>query len=370
MSEDGGVTWRNSGVSQSQGLVLSADSAGAVYLGTSFDGAFALRNDKWRRLAASKLNRCPCQGGHGLYVDPSDHNHVFFTTNDGGLLVTDDGGHSWQDGGINGFVARASRAVAFDPQEPRRVYASSVAGGLFVSGDHGKHWERRRFGTSTNYTTGISVDSIDHSVYVATLENLGIPGNGIWKSTDFGETFTRIDRAPQAPAGEFLGLSGRGIAVDPNQHRTVYFADRFTGIWRSRNAGASWSNVDERGVLNITVDPTDSRIVYAAANDALGVLKSIDGGASFSLKSTGLPETLTARAGSVLVNPRNPNVLHVATEGDGIFESIDGAESWYPLNKGLPDLIVFGLAMDPLFPNILYASTNSSVYKFSTAAKD
>ena len=365
VSEDGGVTWFETGVSQSQGLVLSVDGAGSVYVGTSSDGAFVLRHDQWRRLAANNLNRCNCQAGHGLYVDPSNHNHVFFTTNDGGLLVTDDGGRSWQDGGIHGYVARASRAVAFDPQEPWRVYASSVAGGLFKSEDQGKHWQRRSFGTSTNYTTGISVDPVDHSVYVATLENLGIKVNGIWKSTDFGETFSRIDRAAGAPPGTFLNLSGRGITVDPNRHRTVYFADRSTGVWRSRNAGASWANVDARGAMSITVDPTNSDIVYAAANGGVGVLKSIDGGTSFTIKSVGLPESTTARTGSVLVNPKDPDVLYVGTEGEGVFKSTDGAESWHPFNRGLDDQTVFGLAMDPLFPNVLYASTNTSVHKFS-----
>lgn len=194
VSEDGGATWTNTGVSQSQGLILSVDSAGSVYLGTNFDGAFVLPADDqkaaWARLAWDQLRTCACQLGHGLAIDPSDHNHIFFTTNDGGLLVTADGGLTWQDGGVNGFVARASRAVAFDPQQPQRVYASSIAGGLFKSQDGGKHWQRRRFGSRTNYTTGISVDPVDHSVYVATFTNLGINTNGIWKSTDFGETFT------------------------------------------------------------------------------------------------------------------------------------------------------------------------------------
>ena len=368
VSADGGVTWTDTGVSRSQGLVISSDSAGGVFLGTTFDGAFMLRNHTWQPLATQQLHHCACQMGHGLYIDPSDHNHVFFTTNDGGLLVTEDGGRTWQDGGIHGFVARASRGVAFDPQEPWRVYASSVAGGLFKSEDRGKHWTRRRFGTSTTYMTGISVDPVDHSVYVATLDNLGIGINGIWKSTDFGETFSRIDRAPHAPPGKFLDLVGRGITVDPLHHRTVYFADRYTGIWRSQDAGASWINVDPRGTMSITVDPTDSNIVYGAAADGVGVLKSINGGASFAVKSAGIPEDMTARSGSVLVNPKKPQVLRVAIEGDGIFESTNSGESWHPLNNGLADLLVFGLAMDPLFPNILYASTNSSVYKFSTAA--
>jgi hypothetical protein len=98
------------------------------------------------------------------------------------------------------------------------------------------------------------------------------------------------------------------------------------------------------------------------------VLKSTNGGTSFSPKSIGLPEdTQTSRTGSVQVDPNRPNVLYVGTEGAGVFQSIDGAETWFPINSGLDDPNVFGLAMDPSSPNILYASTSSSVYKISTA---
>ena len=138
--------------------------------------------------------------------------------------------------------------------------------------DHGRHWRRRRFGWSTNYTTGVSVDPFDHSIYIATIGNLGIPTNGIWKSTDFGETFNRIDRAPNTPGDQFLDLSGRGITVDPHRHRTC--ADRTGGTWRSQDAGATWYNVDATGAFSITVDPTDSDIVYVGASNATGVLKA------------------------------------------------------------------------------------------------
>ena len=60
----------------------------------------------------------------------------------------------------------------------------------------------------------MAVDPVDHSVYVGTVPS----ADGIWKSTDFGETFTRIDRAPGAAPDEFLDLNGRGITVDPNNH--------------------------------------------------------------------------------------------------------------------------------------------------------
>jgi photosystem II stability/assembly factor-like uncharacterized protein len=370
VSDDGGVTWRNAGVPKSMALMLSVDSEGSVYAGTNFHGAFVLsahKEAKWHRLAWEQLKTCACQQGHALAVDPADPNHVFFTTNDGGILVTEDGGTTWKDGGTKGFVARAPRGVAFDPQDTRRVYAGSAGGGFFKSVDHGRHWRRRRFGWSTNYTTGVSVDPFDHSIYIATIGNLGIPTNGIWKSTDFGETFNRIDRAPNAPPDQFLDLSGRGITVDPHRHGTVYFADRTGGTWRSQDAGATWYNVDATGAFSITVDPTDSNIVYVGASDATGVLKSIDGGTSFVPKNVGLPGIQSPRTGSVQVNPENPKVIYVGTQGAGIFRSNDGGEKWHAINLGLPDLNVSGFVLAPGSPNSLYAATFSSVFKKRTA---
>ena len=204
-------------------------------------------------------------------------------------------------------------------------------------------------------------------MYVATFSNLGIETNGIWKSTDFGETFTRIDRAPHALPGEFLNLSGRGITVDPHRHRTVYMADRDTGIWRSRNAGASWYHVDSTRMVSVTVDPYDSNIVYAGAASDAGVLKSTNGGSSFTPKNNGLLGARSSRTGSIQVDLKHPNVLYVGTEDNGVFKSYDSAETWFRINAGLDDQGVFGLAMAPGTPNILYAATFSSVYKKTTS---
>jgi photosystem II stability/assembly factor-like uncharacterized protein len=374
-SVNGGRTWKNSGVSSGFGNVLSVDSAGSVYVGTNFDGAFvrSVSDSDWRRLGWNQLRRCACQNGDALAIDPGNHDRVFFTTNAGGLLVTEDGGRSWRDGGTEGLASNGPRGVAFDPQEPRRVYAGSVwGGGLFKSEDHGKHWQRRKFGPADVFVSGVAVDPVDHSVYAATLTN----GSGLWKSTDYGETFTRIDRAPGAPAGVYLGLGGRTVTVDPHNHGTVYFPDAgsVTGIWRSQDAGKSWVQVDATdNFKSISVDPTNSNIVYASAFGSGGhaVFKSIDGGRSFSPKSTGLPVGFeTADTGFLLVNPERPDVLYVGIEGGGVFKSTDAAESWLPINLGLGDLTITGLAMDPESPDTVFAATwYKSVFKTVTGGR-
>jgi photosystem II stability/assembly factor-like uncharacterized protein len=376
VSKDDGATWTNTGISDGLGLVLSAGSDGSVYAGTNFDGVFERtaptkdsddddrRVSNWRRVAWRQIGGCRCQNGHALGIDPGNHEHVFFSTNDGGLLVTHDGGRSWEDGGEKGLTARAPRGIAFDPQEPKLVYAGSLTGGgLYRSTDHGRHWERRLFGSSTIYVAGVRVDPVDHSIYVSTFRS----GDGIWKSTDFGETFTRIDRAPGALPGDFLSLSGRGITVNPQHHQTIFFAGN-SGIWRSTDAGDSWIKVDPTASLSVTVDPVEPSIVYAGT--FTGVLKSVDGGASFVSQSDGLPDEFqTARTGSVQVDPRHHQVLYVAFEGAGVFKSTDGGASWAAINTGLDDLGVFGIAMDADSPDVLYVSTNSSVYKTTSGGQ-
>ena len=91
----------------------------------------------------------------------------------------------------------------------------------------------------------------------------------LWKSTDYGDTVTRIDRAPGAPAGVYLGFSGPTVTADPHHHRTVYFPDsgNVGGLWRSLDAGNTWTEVDASdNFLSVTVDPTDSSIVYASTS--------------------------------------------------------------------------------------------------------
>ena len=374
-SLDGGRTWRNSGVSSGIGNVLSVDSAGSVYAGTNFDGAFvrSVGDSDWRRIGWNQLKRCKCQNGNALAIDPGDHDRVFFTTNGGGLLVTEDGGRSWRDGGTEGLTSDAPRGVAFDPQEPRRVYAGSFGGGgLYKSEDHGKHWQRRSLAPLDVDVFGVAVDQVDHSVYATTED-----GDGLWKSTDYGDTFTRIDRAPGAPAGVYLGLSGHTVTIDPNNHAIIYLPDdgAVMGIWRSRDAGRSWVEVDATDNFeNVTVDPTDSNIVYAGSQNFSGgpaVLKSLDGGHSFSPMGNGLPSGFGGlNTGFIVVNPKDPRVLYTGFEYVGVFKSTDAGESWFPINLGIDNLYITGLAMDPESPDTVYAATwYGSVYKTVTGGR-
>lgn len=378
-SVDGGRTWKNSEVSRGLGNALSVDSAGAVYVGTNFDGAFvrAGGDAHWRPLGRELLARCACQNGDAIAIDPANHEHVLFSTNGGGLLATDDGGRHWHDGGTGGLTSTGPRGIAFDPQDSRFVYTGSVwGGGLYRSEDGGRHWERRQFGATDIVVYGVAVDPVDHSVYATAANN----GYGVWKSTDRGRTFTRIDRAPGAPAGVYLNLTARTVTVDPHRHQVVYVPASGTprGLWRSLDGGQGWKRVDASDhFASVTVDPTDASIVYASTLGDSGhmLFKSIDGGASFVTSDVGLPVGETANTGFLQVNPQRPDVLYIGTEDGGLYKSTNGAVSWFPIHRGMGfathyDRSITGLAMDPDAPDTLYTATAyHSVYKTRTGGQ-
>ncbi len=168
----------------------------------------------------------------------------------------------------------------------------------------------------------------------------------------------------QTTGGPFLNLNGRGIGTDPGRPGVVFHAGG-TGIWRSTNAGATWTRMSTTGALTVTVDPTDSNVVYVGTLSA-GVLKSTNGGTTFSQANVGLTDLRTGRTGGVVLHRSNPQLLYVNTEGGGVFRSTDAGGSWSAVNGGLTELTVFGLAFDPADPRTLYAGTPAGVFRTVT----
>ena len=369
VSSDGGTTWTNTGIAKGIGLSLNTDTAGNVYAGTNFEGAFvkpahgsSYHPSHWLPIAWDNIRNCSCQNGHAIAIDPNDHEHVFFTTNDGGLLVSKDGGDSWSDLSVKGLGARAPRSVGFDPRNPKRIYVGGYTGnGFWRTADGGNSWKQSFFGPPNVYPTQPVVDPIDGTVYIATLSM------GVYKSIDFGASFTRIDRAPGAAPGVYLNIGGRGLEMDPHERHTLFLAARGKGTWKTIDGGASWVMVDPTFALSVTVDPSSSKVVYAAGDPSSGdpgVIKSVDGGNTFFASGNGFPGTSqAARTGAVQINPRDPNQLFVGFEGDGVYTSKDAGATWVSANTCLTNTIIEGITMDLSAPQTLYVSTFASVFK-------
>lgn len=217
----------------------------------------------------------------------------------------------------------------------------------------------------------------------------GVCNGGVWKTTDAGRTWRPIfDDQPTGSIG--------AIAVAPSAPHIVYVGsgeglhrpDLSTGngIYKSTDAGASWTHLglrDGQQIPALAVDPRDPDRVFAAVlghpygpNDERGIFRSTDGGRTFAKV---LYVDADTGGCDVDIDPENPSVVYAtlweARQGPwenaawsgtrgGIFKSTDGGTTWRKLTTGLPDeneggVVQANLAVAPGRPQRLYATVAS-----------
>ncbi len=193
--------------------------------------------------------------------------------------------------------------------------------------------------------------------------------------------------ASKLKAGTFKGLelrsvgpalmSGRiaDIAIHPGDQSTWYVAVGSGNVWKTVNAGTTWSTVfDDQGSYSIgcvTIDPNNPSTVWVGTGENVGgrhvgygdgVYKSLDGGASWTNMGLGKSEHI----GSIRVDPRDSNVVFVAAQGPlwspggdrGLYRSADGGKTGEKVLGGGEYTGVNEVALDPGNPDVLYASTH------------
>ena len=215
---------------------------------------------------------------------------------------------------------------------------------------------------------------------------------GVWKTTDAGNTWI--------PIFDDAGESGSvgAIAVAPSNPNVIYVGSGEglqrpdlavgDGIYRSEDAGKTWTHLglrDAQQITAIVVDAKDSERVYVAAeghpygpNAERGVFRSVDGGKSFEKV---LYKDENTGAAELVMDPANPQILYAALwaarvapwevrsgasidiRGSGLYKSVDGGTTWKPITKGLPGgeekLGRIGLAIAWSDPQRLYASVEA-----------
>lgn len=180
------------------------------------------------------------------------------------------------------------------------------------------------------------------------------------------------------PSSSNGGYSGLGrincMAFHPTDANTFWVGTPAGGLWKTTNGGTDWTtstdNLPVLGVSDIVVHPTNPNILYIATGDgdlgnlsgltggadgdtkSIGILKSIDGGATWS--TTGLNWSVTNHKliRRLLINPSNPQIL-IAAASDGIWRTTDGGNTWSNAQLGY----FMDLEYKPGDPTIVYAST-------------
>jgi len=202
------------------------------------------------------------------------------------------------------------------------------------------------YGNSAGLVTAIAVDPIDSSTVYA-----GTVGGGVWKSTNAGTTWKPIsDQAPSLAIGS--------VAIDPSNHLIVYAgtgaandggSQLGAGVLKSLDGGASWSVVGNadgsfygRTIHQLVIVPQNPSLLYATTD--IGIFKSADGGASWSSIYAFFSSSYSSGGIAELVlDPGTPAtvvaaVYYTGSTGrvSGILRSIDGGATWTTVTSGLP----------------------------------
>lgn len=172
-------------------------------------------------------------------------------------------------------------------------------------------------------------------------------------------------------------MSGRiaDLLVDPAKPNTWYVAAGSGNVWKTTNAGTTWTPIFENygsySIGCLAMDPNDRHTIWVGTGENVGgrhvgygdgVYVSHDGGKSF--KNMGLKKS--EHLSKIVIDPRDSQTVYVASQGPlwssggerGLFKSTDGGKSWKAvLTKG-PWTGVTDVAMDPNSPDVLYAVTH------------
>lgn len=205
---------------------------------------------------------------------------------------------------------------------------------------------------------------------------IGTAGGGVWKTNDSGNTWSNISD------GYFGGSIG-AVAMAPSDENVLYVGEgeqtlrgnvsSGNGIWKSTDGGDSWQHIGLKGtehIARVRVHPTNPDIVYVAAignlwkpNKERGIYKTVDGGKTWEKI---LFESDEAGGGDLILDPNNPRILYASTwqikrngfrmdsggPGSKLWKSVDSGETWTEItnNDGLPGgtLGIIGVTVSPV----------------------
>ena len=163
------------------------------------------------------------------------------------------------------------------------------------------------------------------------------------------------------------------IEVNPVRSSTWYVAAGSGGLWKTTNAGISWTPIfDEQpsySIGDVALDPSNPEVVWVGTGENVsgrhvawgsGVYRSRNGGGSW--ENVGLEKS--EHIGKIIVDPRDGNVVFVAAEGPlwneggerGLFRSLDGGESWVAVLEIDENTGVTDVEFDPSNPDVIYAA--------------
>jgi photosystem II stability/assembly factor-like uncharacterized protein len=290
---------------------------------------------------------------------PGQPGHLYLGTTSGWLYESFDTGASWHRlaklGTTDGLILDH---IVVDSNDPATIYVAgwnNATGGLWVSHDRGHSWREIAGMRGQSIRSFVQAPSDPKVLVAGTLE-------GVFRSADAGATWTQISERGSREIHEVESL-----AVDPADTDTIY-AGTWHLPWKTSDGGKSWHNIkqgiiEDSDVFSIILDPDRPRTVFLSA--CSGIYKSENGGIRFR-KIAGIPST--ARRTRVLKqDPANREIVYAGTT-EGLYITMNGGRTFKRLTG--PDVIVNDIFVDPRNSNhVLLATDRGGVLASDDAGK-
>jgi YVTN family beta-propeller protein len=281
---------------------------------------------------------------YALAIDRITTTTVYAGALGGHIYRTTDGGETWNP--TAAAARHAFYALAIDPLTPATLFAGTDedSDAVIKTDDRGAVWKPVYVGLPIQAVRALAIDPLESSIVYA-----GTEGSGLFKTTNGAAMWSQI---------QFPGTHVSTLAIDPQNPLTIYAAtngESDLGTFKSIDGGQTWMVMTLNGAGGFAVDPLAPQTVYAAWGH---IFKSTDGGTTWDRMWQAQPGD---GAGVLAIDPLTPTILYAGTETT-VLKSTDAGVTWQPLDAGLPKTRVFALAIDPTSPTTLHAATERGVF--------
>lgn len=289
-----------------------------------------------------------------LTVDARSSQPAGSVTPDAALLKA----YHWRS--VGPMRAGRSLAVSGVKGQPKVAYAGQTGGGLWKTVDGGETWEPITDGQIHSGSVGsVAVAETNPNLVFIGMGEGDIrgniqPGDGVYKSTDAGKTWTHIGFSDSDAIPK--------IRIDPTNPDIVFVADfgKYSvpsterGVFKSTDGGQTWRKVlyrdDKTGAIDIEIDHNNPKVIFASLWQAwrveysmssggpgCGLFKSTDGGEHWTeiTRNPGLPSGIDGKIG-IAISPADSNRVYALVENadGGLFSSDDAGATWKLVNSG------------------------------------